>query len=87
MALTRENILQKLMRIFEDVFEIENPGIDDDLRETYDFDSIDAIELLVEIEKMLGFELIRDEKEQAMMIRTISHICDYIETIEAARTA
>ncbi len=85
MALLREQIIKELMRIFEDCFEIENPGLDDNLRDEHEFDSIDAIELLVEIEKMLGFALTQEEKKQAMDVRTLNHICDYIETIQAER--
>lgn len=85
MALTRENIQLELLRIFEENFEIENPGPDDDLREKYEFDSIDAIELLVEIENLLGFKLTQEEKKQAMGIRTINHIYDYMEAMEKSR--
>ena len=85
MTLTRENIRRELMRIFEENFEIENPDPDDDLREKYEFDSIDAIELLVEIENLLGFKLTQEEKKQAMGIRTINHIYDYMETMEKSR--
>ena len=85
MALTRENIQLELMRIFEENFEIENPDPDDDLREKYEFDSIDAIELLVEIENLLGFKLTQEEKKQAMGIRTINHIYDYMEAMERSR--
>jgi len=85
MALTRENIQLELMRIFEENFEIENPDPDDDLREKYEFDSIDAIELLVEIENLLGFKLTQEEKKQAMGIRTINHIYDYMETMGKSR--
>jgi len=85
MALTRENIQLELMRIFQENFEIENPDPDDDLREKYEFDSIDAIELLVEIENLLGFKLTQEEKKQAMGIRTINHIYDYMEAMEKSR--
>ncbi|MBW1692883.1 MAG: acyl carrier protein [Deltaproteobacteria bacterium] len=85
MQLTRKEILHELMRIFRENFEIDNPGTNDDLREEHEFDSIDAIELLVEIEKMVGFALTQEEKKQAMDIRTVSHVCDYIETLAASR--
>jgi acyl carrier protein len=71
MQLTRKKILDDLIRIFRENFEIDNPGTDDDLKEEYEFDSIDAIELLVEIEKMLGFTLTQEEKKQAMDVRTL----------------
>jgi len=85
MQLTHNDILRELLQIFTDKFEIDNPGVDDDLREEHEFDSIDAIELLVEIEKMLGFALTQEEKKQAMDIRTMNHICNYIETLLASR--
>ena len=54
--MTRQEIEREVKNIFQREFEIENPGMDDDLRETYEFDSIDAIELLLAIEKFLGYE-------------------------------
>ncbi|MEE4602626.1 MAG: phosphopantetheine-binding protein [Desulfobacteraceae bacterium] len=83
--MTRDEIKSEIIRIFRDQFEIENAGIDDDLRDAYEFDSIDAIELLREIEIMLGSELTQAEKKNAMEIRTINHILDYIESLSAAR--
>ncbi len=55
--MTRDEIISEIIRIFRDQFEIENPGLDDDLRDAHEFDSIDAIELLREIEIMLDSEL------------------------------
>ena len=85
MSLTREKILSHLLRIFEENFEIEKPGLDDDLREEHEFDSIDAIEVLVEVEQLLGVKLSQEEKKQAMDIRTINGICDWVEGLSAAR--
>ena len=83
--MTRDEIKSEIIRIFRDQFEIENPGLDDDLRDAHEFDSIDAIELLREIEIMLGSELTQAEKKNAMEIRTINDILDYIELLSAAR--
>jgi len=79
--LTREHIVAEILEIFRKEFEIENPGLDDDLREKHAFDSIDAIELLLKIEQMRGSELTQEEKKRAMNIRTINQICDYIESL------
>ena len=84
--MTRDEIKSEIIRIFSEQFEIENPGLDDDLREAYEFDSIDAIELLREIEILLGSELTRAEKKDAMEIRTINQILDYIELLAQTRT-
>ena len=83
--MTRDEITLKIIRIFRDQFEIENPGLDDDLRDAHEFDSIDAIELLREIEIMLDSELTQAEKKNAMEIRTINDILDYIELLSATR--
>jgi acyl carrier protein len=83
--MTREEIQSEILKILLREFEIENPDLDDDLREKYEFDSIDAIELLVEIEHLLKTELTQEEKKQAMEIRTINHICDYVEALAKTR--
>ena len=82
----RKEIEKYILHIFHDEFEIENPENDIDLRETYGFDSIDAIELLAEIEVFLEFELTLDEKKQAMEIRTLNQIYDYVESLAKAKT-
>jgi len=61
-------------------------GSDENLTEKYDFDSIDALELLSEIEALLGSELTREEKKASMDIRTINQICDYIELLAKKRS-
>ncbi len=76
--MTKDEIIIALNRIFLERFEIENPGLDENLRETYEFDSIDAIELLQEIEVLLDRTLERDEKKMAMEIRTLGQVVDYI---------
>lgn len=82
--MTRDELQEQIAAILVDDFEFENPGLSDNLRDDHGFDSIDAIELLAKIEKMLGFQLAREEKEKAMSIRTISDILDYIEAIQAS---
>nr|MBF0221455.1 acyl carrier protein [Desulfobulbaceae bacterium] len=83
--MNRAEIQAKILQIFEELFEFENPGLEDNLRDDHGFDSIDAIELLGEIEKILGYTLSRAEKEKAMEIRTINDILDYVEAIVADR--
>lgn len=83
--MTRNEITDQLIKIFLERFEIENPGLDDDLREEHEFDSIDALELLHEIELMLASKLTQDEKKQAMEISTLNQIVDYIEALAATR--
>ena len=83
--MTREEIRSEIIAICSREFEMDNPDPDDDLREKYGFDSIDGIELLIQIEKMLQTSLTQDEKKQSLNIRTINQVCEYIETIMKAR--
>lgn len=83
--MTREQITLKILEIFQREFEIVNPGLDDDLRKTFGFDSVDAIELLLEIEKLLHLELTHEEKKLAMEIRNIRQIIDYVEIMAKKR--
>ncbi len=82
--MTRDEIKTAILTLFEERFEIEDPDPDANLREEYEFDSIDAIEMLREIELLLGTELSRTEKKRAMEIRTINQILDYIMSLSAA---
>ena len=83
--MTRDEIQKKLLQFFEERFEIQNPSFDDELRDVHGFDSIDAIELLAEIEELLGVELTQEQKKSAMDIRTLNEICDWIERMDAER--
>jgi acyl carrier protein len=84
--MNRDDVCSRILTIFTEKFEM-NPAPDDDLREEHEFDSIDAIELLREIEIMLGSTLSQDEKKSAMDIRTVNDIVDYVLRMAAVRTA
>jgi acyl carrier protein len=83
--MTREQITLKILEIFQREFEIVDPGLNDDLREAFGFDSVDAIELLLEIERLLNLELTHEEKKMAMDIRNIRQIIDYVEIMAKKR--
>ena len=83
--MTREEITTEILNIFSREFEIEQPDLDKDLRETYEFDSVDAIELLLGIERFLNSELTHEEKKMAMGIRTINQIVDYVKELVRVR--
>ena len=85
--MTKSEIQTAILRIFNDQFEIASPGLDDDLRDAFEFDSIDAIELLREIEILLDSQLTRDEKKAAMDIRTINQVVDYVDGLALKRAA
>jgi acyl carrier protein len=82
--MTRQQIDDQVFAILADKFEIGSPSMDDDLREKHGFDSIDAIELLVSLEDLLGRTLSQEEKKPAMDIRTVRQLCDYVERLARA---
>jgi acyl carrier protein len=85
--MTRDELTGKLLDIFSRQFEIDRPGLDENLRDVYEFDSIDAIELLREIEILLARQLTREEKKKAMDIRTLNQIVDYVMDLAVVRVA
>jgi acyl carrier protein len=82
----RDAIKAAIIRIFDEKFEIVGPGADDNLRDAFEFDSIDAVELLHEIEILLDTRLTQAEKKNAMDIRTINQIVAYIEALARDRS-
>ncbi len=77
----RKTVEKEILKIFKEHFEIENPGFDENLAEIYEFDSIDAIELLRHIEIFIEEELSRPDQKAAMEIRTINQIIDFVENL------
>jgi acyl carrier protein len=76
--MTREQIVVNIVKLLEEEFEIVNPDLDANLTEKYEFDSIDAIALLEHIEDFIASPLTQEEKKEAMEIRSINQICDFI---------
>lgn len=81
----REEIQTTIINFIETNFEMSDVGLDDDLNAVHGFDSIDAIELLREIETLMKTKLTRDEEEAAMTIRTVNEIVGFIEKAMADR--
>ena len=81
----REEIQATIINFIETNFEMSDVGLDDDLNAVHGFDSIDAIELLREIETLMKTKLTRGEEEAAMTIRTVNEIVDFIEKAMAER--
>lgn len=77
----RSEIQTWLLQLLEEKYELKNPGLDDDLKEVHEFDSIDAIDMLATIEDRLGIRLSQDDKKEAMEIRTARQIVDYFEVL------
>ena len=85
--MTREKIKEKMLSVLEEEFDIKNPALDENLREKYEFDSIDAIDMLVIIEQYLDTTLTVEEKREAINIKTINDIIDYVESLAESRNS
>lgn len=84
--MNHQKIQTEIYRILRNQFEIEDPGLDEDLQEVHGFDSIDAIELLIELEKILQINLDQETKKDAMLhIRTVNQISDYVLQFTASQ--
>lgn len=84
--MNRKEIEVKVIQILLDECEIENPGLDENLKDIYAFNSIDLVGIIIEVEQLLGSNLSRDEKEQAATILTLRDIIDYVEEIAKRRS-
>lgn len=68
-----QDIFTKLADILEELFEIERETIkmDSNLYEDLDIDSIDAIDLVIELKKLTGKKI---DPEEFKKVRTVSDI-------------
>ncbi len=77
---TQEEIFQKLVSIFEELFEIEPEKItlESNLYQDLDIDSIDAVDLVVELKKITGKKIQPDDFK---MVRTVQDVVDQVENL------
>ena len=78
--LTKDEIFQKIQHVLSNTFEIEETRLTPTahLFTDLDLDSIDAIDLTVELEKNLGLKL---KEEELRQIRTIQDVVDTIHRL------
>lgn len=75
--MSHEEILEKVCGILNEEFEIENEELQPQahLFEDLELDSLDAVDLIVALEKLFGF---RAQEEKAKELRTIEDIVHFI---------
>lgn len=75
--LSRESVLERVREILAESFELEPSTIrlDSHLIDDLDLDSIDAIDLAVELEQKTGF---RVEEQELRKIRLVGDIVDLV---------
>ncbi|EYC51165.1 acyl carrier protein [Hylemonella gracilis str. Niagara R] len=83
--MTKDDILQKIVSILHDTFDIEVARITPEARlyDDLDIDSIDAIDLIVQLKPLLGKRL---QPEAFKSVRTVQDVVDAIHAL-ATETA
>lgn len=75
---TRDDIQNKITRVLVDLFELEDIDItlESRLYEDLDIDSIDAVDLMVELKKLTGKKI---KPEDFKSVRSLGDIVDAVE--------
>jgi acyl carrier protein len=83
MELSREEIQARLTGFLEELFEIprEKVTLDTSLYEDLDLDSIDAVDLVVQLQGLIGRRI---KPEEFKTVRTIRDAVDCVERLLAA---
>lgn len=78
--MTRDDIFQKLQTILHDNFEIEPARItpDANLYEDLDLDSIDAVDLVIHVQDLLGTKV---SPEQFKAARTVEDVIQIVQAL------
>ncbi len=84
--MTKDDILQKIVSILHDTFDIETARVTPEARlyDDLDIDSIDAIDLIVQLKPLLGKRL---QPEAFKTVRTIQDVVDAIHALATEPTA
>ncbi len=76
----REEIYNKVVAVFEDLFELDAKDInpDSNLYEDLDIDSIDAVDLVIELRKMTKKKIQPDDFKS---VRTVQDIVEQVDKL------
>lgn len=74
---TKEEIYRRVVLIFEDLFETDPQQItmESNLYQDLDIDSIDAVDLMVELKKVTGKKI---QPEEFRSVRTVQDVVDQV---------
>lgn len=77
--MTRDQILERVQGVFTELFELEPDKIHLEARliEDLDLDSIDAIDMVVKLQELIGQ---RVEETELRKVRTVGDIVDLVQT-------
>ncbi|MBV1915858.1 MAG: acyl carrier protein [Pseudomonadales bacterium] len=76
----QQEILQKLIEIFDDLFETDPADItlEATLYEDLDIDSIDAVDLVIELKKITGKRIEPDDFKE---VRTVQDVVEQVDKL------
>jgi acyl carrier protein len=79
---TDEEILEHIKRIFVENFDVQEADITlgSDLNDDLDIDSIDAVDLMVELKKSMGTKL---DPDAFKLVRTVGDVVDAVHALLA----
>ena len=81
--LSREELCEKVKQVLMDDFEVEEEAISEDasLFQDLELDSLDAIDLMVTLDKELNIEIKTEEMKD---VRTMKDVCDFVLSLTTA---
>lgn len=79
---SKDEILEKVREIFDELFEVEPERVQPDARlyEDLDIDSIDAVDLVVQLKEVTGRKI---DPEEFKAVRTVGDVVDAIHAMMA----
>ena len=79
---SKDEILEKVREIFDELFEVEPERVQPDARlyEDLDIDSIDAVDLVVQLKEVTGRKI---DPEEFKAVRTVGDVVDTIHAMMA----
>lgn len=85
-VLSKEQIQSHLQTSLVDMFEIPAEAIHDDARlyEDLDIDSLDAVDLIIQLRELIGVKV---QPEQFKEVRTVGDVVDAISALTQSQTA
>ena len=85
-TMTKEDLYQRIVAILRETFDVDAARITPEarLREDLDIDSIDAVELIVQLKPLLGANL---KPEAFKSVRTVADVVDALYGLSQAATA
>ncbi len=86
MAIAREEVQEKVNRLLVEEFEIPEEELSPEgkLFEDYELDSLDAIDILLALERIFGIKLTEDQRSRAKKIRLVKDIYAFVLEVVAS---